>query len=74
MKLTKPIAYRIYSILGFAFLFAYLLSFLFEGPVLYGLLGILMQMLHLHNRSDCSAFRWTVYRRICFKNIGSLEK
>lgn len=38
MKLTKPIAYRIYSILGFAFLFAYLLSFLFEGQVLYGLL------------------------------------
>ena len=33
MKLTKPIAYRIYSILGFAFLFAYLLSFLFEGQV-----------------------------------------
>ena len=38
MKLTKPKAYRIYSILGFAFLFAYLLSFLFEGQVLYGLL------------------------------------
>ena len=38
MKLTKPIAYRIYSIAGFAFLFAYLLSFLFEGQVLYGLL------------------------------------
>jgi DNA-binding CsgD family transcriptional regulator len=38
MKLTKPMAYRIYSIAGFAFIFAYLLSFLFEGQVLYGLL------------------------------------
>ncbi|NLK39090.1 MAG: LuxR family transcriptional regulator [Clostridiales bacterium] len=38
MKLTKSIAYRIYSIVGFAFIFAYLLSFLFEGQVLYGLL------------------------------------
>lgn len=38
MKHTKPTAYNIYSITGFAFLFAYLLSFLFEGQVLYGLL------------------------------------
>ncbi|MDD2361464.1 MAG: helix-turn-helix transcriptional regulator [Oscillospiraceae bacterium] len=38
MKLTKPKAYRIYSIVGFAFPFAYQLSFLFEGQVLYGLL------------------------------------
>lgn len=38
MKHTKTIVYRIYSIAGFALLFAYLLSFLFEGQVLYGLL------------------------------------
>lgn len=39
MRLSKPTAYRIYSILGFSFLFAYLLSFLFEGKVLYGILA-----------------------------------
>ncbi|MDD4421754.1 MAG: LuxR family transcriptional regulator [Eubacteriales bacterium] len=38
MKLTTPKAYRIYSNAGFALLFAFLLSFLFEGQVLYGLL------------------------------------
>lgn len=38
MRLAKPTAYRLYSIIGFSFLFAYLLSFLFEGQVLYGIL------------------------------------
>jgi hypothetical protein len=38
MKQKWPMAYRIYSVLGLVFIFAYLLSFLFEGQVLYGLL------------------------------------
>ncbi len=38
MGLLKPAAYQRLSILGFSFLFAYLLSFLFEGQVLYGIL------------------------------------
>ncbi len=38
MKLPKPHHYRYLSVAGFSFLFAYLLSFLFEGQVLYGLL------------------------------------
>ena len=75
MKLTKPIAYRIYSILGFAFLFAYLLSFLFEGQVLYGLLE--------HFNADASTyitgaiaahFAGLFTGGFVSKNIGSARK
>lgn len=38
MRHSKPTICRTYIILGFSFLFAYLLSFLFEGQVLYGIL------------------------------------
>jgi len=38
MKISKPFGNRFYSVAGFSFLFAYLLSFLFEGQVLYSLL------------------------------------
>ncbi len=38
MKFLKSLNNRFLSLAGFSFLFAYLLSFLFEGQVLYGLL------------------------------------
>ncbi|HQQ89514.1 MAG TPA: LuxR C-terminal-related transcriptional regulator [Oscillospiraceae bacterium] len=38
METRKKISNRVLSVAGFAFLFSYLMAFLFEGQVLYGLL------------------------------------
>ena len=75
MKLTKPIAYRIYSILGFAFLFAYLLSFLFEGQVLYGLLEHFNADASLYITGAIAAhFAGLFTGGFVSKNIGSARK
>lgn len=39
MNQLKAVNRRIFSIAGFSLLFAYLLSFLFEGQVLYNMLA-----------------------------------
>ena len=38
MRTFKVVNRRLFSVVGFSFLFAYILSFLFEGQVLYSLL------------------------------------
>ena len=48
VKKIKAAHGRMLSVLGFSFLFAYLMAFLFEGRVLYGVLG--------ERRLDASAY------------------
>jgi len=38
MRTFEVVNRRLFSVVGFSFLFAYILSFLFEGQVLYSLL------------------------------------